>query len=265
MTAAIAHNTRSTPRAAAGSHRSLRRLNATMGTLHALSGAAMLWLSNDFSLDVTARFADGPPGQSNPPVETLFALPLGPAIAAFLLMSAAAHFALVVPWGHRWYAANLARGMNPARWIEYAFSASLMLVIIALLPGITDVTALAALFALNAAMILFGWLMEKHNQTTPRTDWTAFVFGSIVGVVPWAIVGFQIAGAGSDVPGFVYGIFASIFVLFNVFAVNMLLQYKRVGPWRDYLFGERVYILLSLTAKSALAWQIFANTLVVDA
>ena len=41
----------------------------------------------------------------------------------------------------------------------------------------------------------------------------------------------------------------------------MLLQYRRVGPWREYLFGERVYMLLSLFAKSALAWQVFAGTL----
>jgi hypothetical protein len=59
----------------------------------------------------------------------------------------------------------------------------------------------------------------------------------------------------------VYGIIASLFIFFNVFAINMFLQYKKVGPWRDYLFGEFVYILLSLTAKSALAWQVFAGTL----
>jgi heliorhodopsin len=39
------------------------------------------------------------------------------------------------------------------------------------------------------------------------------------------------------------------------------LQYRRVGPWRDYLYGERGYIVLSLTAKSALAWQVFGGTL----
>ncbi len=50
-------------------------------------------------------------------------------------------------------------------------------------------------------------------------------------------------------------------MFFNVFAVNMLLQYRRLGRWRDYLYGERVYMLLSLTAKSALAWQVFAGTL----
>jgi hypothetical protein len=41
----------------------------------------------------------------------------------------------------------------------------------------------------------------------------------------------------------------------------MLLQYKQVGPWKNYLFGERMYIVLSLLAKTALAWMIFAGTL----
>ncbi len=41
----------------------------------------------------------------------------------------------------------------------------------------------------------------------------------------------------------------------------MVLQYKKVGKWKDYLYGERVYIILSLVAKTALAWQIFAGTL----
>ena len=35
-----------------------------------------------------------------------------------------------------------------------------------------------------------------------------------------------------DPPGFVYGIFFSIFVAFNIFAINMFLQYKAIGPWR---------------------------------
>jgi hypothetical protein len=41
----------------------------------------------------------------------------------------------------------------------------------------------------------------------------------------------------------------------------MFLQYKKVGPWKDYIFGERVYIILSLAAKTVLAWIIFAGTL----
>ena len=65
--------------------------------------------------------------------------------------------------------------------------------------------------------------------------------------------------------GFVYGIFFSLFVFFNIFALTQWLQYRQVGRFRNYLAGERMYILLSLLAKSALAWQVFAGTLVPPA
>ena len=162
-----------------------------------------------------------------------------------------------------WYERNLAQQMNPARWWEYSVSASLMVVLIAMLTGLRDVGALIALFGVNAAMILFGLVMERVNRPGLPVDWRPSVYGSIVGAVPWVAIGIQLghAEAQADVPGFVIGIFVSLFVLFFSFAVNMALQYGRVGPWRSYRFGERGYLVLSLVAKSALAWQVFGSTL----
>jgi hypothetical protein len=34
-----------------------------------------------------------------------------------------------------------------------------------------------------------------------------------------------------------------------------------VGRWIDYAFGEKTYLVLSLVAKSVLAWQIFGGSL----
>ena len=67
--------------------------------------------------------------------------------------------------------------------------------------------------------------------------------------------------AESTTPGFVYGIVISLFLLFNCFALVQWKQYRAKGKWAEYLYGERRYIVLSLVAKSALAWQIFAGTL----
>jgi len=41
------------------------------------------------------------------------------------------------------------------------------------------------------------------------------------------------------------------------FAVNMVLQYAKVGPWKNYLYGERAYIILSLVAKTLRAAKEF--------
>ncbi|MDH4139379.1 MAG: heliorhodopsin HeR [Coriobacteriia bacterium] len=241
----------------------LRVYNALMGLFHAGQGAAIVALSNDFALPVTASFMKGPPGTPPGSPETLFEIPLGYAVAAFLFMSAAAHWILVMPGAFDWYKRNLGRNRNYARWIEYSFSSSLMVVLIALLPGIFDIAALIAIFFVNMSMILFGLLME-HYEEPGRPNWMPYLFGCLTGIVPWVAIGIYVwsPGSAAEPPAFVYWIFFSIFVFFNSFAINMILQYKKVGPWKDYLFGEATYILLSLTAKSLLAWLVFANTLV---
>jgi len=244
----------------------LRKFNGAVGLVHVLQGVAMLLLASNFSLPVSAAFLefDSVTEQLTAVPRVLFDLRIGPVVAAFLFLSALAHFVIASPLVNGWYAENLAKGINQARWYEYSVSASVMIVVVAMLVGIYDVASLLMIFALTAAMILFGLMMELHNQSTSKTDWTAFWCGSFAGIVPWVAIAVYLAGAGGEgggPPGFVYGIFASIFVFFNVFAINMALQYMKVGPWRDYVFGERVYIILSLTSKSALAWQVFAGTL----
>jgi hypothetical protein len=244
-----------------GAFRRLRIYNVVMGIFHAAQGGAVLALANDFAVPVTGSFLQGPPG--TPPAEptTLFRLSLGWGVAVFLFLSAAAHFTAVAPGVSDWYRHNLERGRNYLRWIEYSLSASLMVVLIAMLTGISDSAALLAIFGVNAAMILFGLVQEHYEQT--GGSMLPFWLGSLVGAVPWLAVGVYLWAPGSvaEPPGFVYAIFFSLFVFFNCFALNMWLQYRQIGRWRSYLYGESVYILLSLTAKSALAWQVFASTL----
>lgn len=247
-------------------YRGLRRFNAVMGLLHLVQGVFMIAVSNDTTYPIFTNFLrfDVSTFSLTPDPKLVYELPFGLAVAIFLLISAVAHFALAT-FGYRWYVAKLQKGMNPARFYEYALSSSLMIVLIGMLVGLWDLGSLILIFGLNAMMNLFGILMELHNQTTQKTNWTAFIYGCIAGIIPWVVIVMYFLGAvsssGAEPPAFVYAIIPTIFVFFNIFAVNMLLQYKKVGPWRDYLFGERVYIVLSLVAKTALAWQIWAGTL----
>ncbi len=239
----------------------LRVYNIVMGLIHAAQGVAILLLSNDFALPVTATFMDGPPGTPLKLTEW-FTVPIGPAVAAFVFLSAAAHWLIASPGIFGWYRRNLERGRNYARWIEYSLSSSLMMVLIAMLTGIGDVAALVAIFGVNAAMILFGLLME-HYEEPGHPNWMSYWFGVLTGAVPWIVIGLYLWSptTSAQPPAFVYAIFVSLFIFFNSFAVNMVLQYRRIGPWRNYLFGESAYILLSLVAKSLLAWQVFAGAL----
>lgn len=244
-------------------YKRLRIYNAVMGLFHLAQGIAIVALSEPYAVPVTASWMNTRPGPG------VFSLPqlyfeyeLGYAVALFLFLSAAAHFIIAGP-AYSSYVAGLKQSHNYYRWIEYAFSSSLMVVLISSLVGITDIAALTAIFGVNAMMILFGLLMEKYEQPG-KPDWTAFIFGSIAGIVPWIAIADYLWGPGASdlTPTFVYWIFASMFVFFNSFAVNMILQYMQVGKWKDYLFGESAYVFLSLVSKSLLAWLVFANVLI---
>ncbi|HSX02494.1 MAG TPA: heliorhodopsin HeR [Candidatus Saccharimonadia bacterium] len=244
---------------------SLNRLNLAMAALHFGQGVAVVAFGRDFTVPVTVAYLKFNPLTQGlePASQTLFHLSLPWLIASFFFLSAAAHLIVATVYRRR-YEADLNLGLNRVRWIEYALSASTMMVAIALLVGVYDAGTLLAIFTLTAVMNLCGLMMEVHNQTTRHTNWLSYWVGCLAGVAPWAVIGLYFwasAHNGSAPPTFVYWIYVSLFIFFNCFALNMALQYRRVGRWRDYWYGERAYMVLSLVAKSLLAWQVFAGTL----
>ncbi len=254
---------RKSPEGTAPALARLRRLNLIAAAFFAAQVVVLLILSKPAELPVDGAYLTGAPGMGLYGSTTLFDLRIDLVVALFLGLAAVDHLSVGTFWRKR-YEADVVRGVNPVRWTEYSISASLMIVLIAMLAGVTNVVALLAIFGVNAAMILFGLVMERLNLDRSEVDWTPFIFGSILGALPWILIAIQFALSESEaagVPGFVYGIFVSLFILFNGFAINMWLTYRGNGRWKDPLFAERVYILLSFVAKTALAWQVYAGAL----
>ncbi len=249
---------------------SLRKFNLIMGALHFVQGILMLILAStviqtisEFKPTITQLYLEyNTTTQSlETAVKELFDLPFGIFVALFLLLSAVAHAIISIPKKtNAIYNSDLEKGINRFRWYEYALSSSIMIVLIATLFGIYDIGSLVLIFIVNASMNLFGLLMEQVNAGKEKKDikWGAFVFGSIAGLAPWIVIILYMVGNGNYdmVPWFVWAIVGTYFVAFNTFPINMILQYKGVGKWKNYLYGERVYITLSLVAKTLLAWLV---------
>ena len=239
--------------------KSLKRLNLIMAGVHAIQAGLILVLSTSFSLPVIGSYLklNQSSGNLEPSSKVLFNLSLPVLIAVFLLISSLAHLIIGTCYNKK-YNRDLRNNINET---------SVMMVAISMLVGIYNIVSLSLVFILVAVMNLTGLIMELYNQKSEKTEkpnWLSFKVGSLAGIAPWLAIAFTFwlsADSGSSPPTFVYWIFVSIFLFFNCFAVNMYLQYKKIGPWRNYIFGEKVYIYLSLFAKSALAWQVFIGTL----
>lgn len=240
--------------------RNLAHWNAGLAVVHGLQAVAVLLLAGDFAVTVTSTFPVGPPGSAGPPPSSLVDVRVGLAVAAFLALASIDHL-VVATVGRDRYENDLRRGVNRFRWVEYSFSATLMVLLIASYSGITEVTALIGIAGANVGMILFGWLQERMNPPErPATTMTPFWFGAIVGCFPWVAIVTNVVGS-QTVPGFVYGIVIAQFVFFFSFGLNQWLQYRGVGRWSTPVFAEKAYLVLSLVAKSVLAWQIYGGSL----
>jgi hypothetical protein len=255
------------------SFRQIRLLNLAAALLLALQGILVLVLSDPQKgvLPISTNFLTRDEVASNvsghavlsPASHHLFDLNIVYMVAAFFFISALGNLIAATLW-RKGYEADLNRGINRLRWVVYTFSASIMVVTIALLVGVFDFASLVMIFALTSIMSLLGLGMELRNQGSNKVDWANYTIGVLAGLVPWLILLIYIWNAhvyGSGVPGYVYWIYGSLLILFASFAINMYFQYKKLGHWSTYLYGERVYIILSFVAITVLAWQVFAGTL----
>ncbi|HYN75895.1 MAG TPA: heliorhodopsin HeR [Candidatus Limnocylindria bacterium] len=238
----------------------LRRWNLGLTGLHAIQAVLILVLSGNFVIQVVSTFPEGPPGARVTVSKPLFDVPIGIAIAVFLSLAAIDHL-VTSTVARGTYEADLHRGINRFRWVEYSFSATIMVLLIGFYSGITNISTVIVVIGANVAMILFGWLQERMNPPgRATTTMMPFWFGTIAGITPWIAIAVQIIGSVT-VPGFVYGIVVVQGVLFFSFGANQWLQYRGIGKWSDYVHGEKVYLILSLVAKSLLAWQIYFGSL----
>ena len=254
----------------------LRKFNLFMGALHAVQGVALLYLADPLkgvqavhttylTVKDPAQLADtSKMPQLVQAQHDVFSINVAYLVAAFFFTSALAHLFIATVYRRR-YETDLSKGINKVRWFEYALSASTMMLAIGLLSGLWDLGTLAMIFVFTAVMNLMGLVMEIHNQTTDKPNWLSYKIGCLAGIMPWAVIALYFYGSEhyglGNIPSFVYWIYVTLFAFFNCFALNMWLQYKKIGPWKDYLYGERMYIILSLVAKSALAWQVYAGAI----
>ena len=246
--------------------RKLQNFNRVAGVFHLVQALVLfLVLNSETKIPVVTRFFTETMSGIRPVSEILFEFPVALIAPIFLLLSAIAHLFVSSPWYIGRYERGIAQGINHARWWEYAVSSSLMLVVLLMLGGLIEISTIVFIFTLNFIMNLMGLMMERHNQITEKTNWVSFNVGVLAGIVPWIMGGIYFVvstnNIADSIPAYAQLGFLLTFIFFNTFAVNMFLQYRKVGKWRAYEFGERAYIVLSLTSKSILGWVIVLGTL----
>jgi hypothetical protein len=250
----------------------LRKWNIVLAVLNVVQGVLILVLSKSAIFSVTTSYittdtlASKINGHSVSSSSThhLFDVNMVYLIVAFFFLSAIAHLLAVTIYRSQ-YEEGIAKGINKLRWVEFAINGGIMLLIIGLLSGIYDFSSLLMIFVFNIIINITALVIETHNQSRQRNSNSTLITGSLASILPWLVLAFYLIGTNiygsGGIPAFVYWIYFSILILFGGLIANMFLISKKKSLWVDYLYGERIYMILSLAIKTLLAWQIFAGIL----
>jgi len=200
--------------------------------------------------------------------------------ASFFLLSATFHLGNGFLW-RKAYLRALESAYAPFRWIEYSFSASIMILILAYTSGTINQNVLVLLFSLTFVTMTFGHLHEVVCRPASLETWSignkfwrlqAHLFGYIPQLFAWGVLIAQFMEAGGasttdaqgntrQMPAFVYGIVFGELLIFWSFGIVQLVVSLR--PPSKYYQGEIAYMWLSLFAKGFLGIIVLSNVLIL--
>lgn len=226
----------------------LRKWNKVCYLLHLGQGIAaivytiMFENAREFRIPLETNYAKW--NETSGPVhanQKIADVPFAAVACVVPFLSFIAHFLLTYDWPTRVnYEQTIKQFYNTARWIEYAFSSTLMFFLICLLFSIYDLTSLLALACINATTMFCGYLMEQANRlklsqmqenyrkdklVLPKLTWLPFIVGAGLGVVQWTLLYSTFSSITQTMPAIVWALVFTYFVLYLSFALNMAYMY----------------------------------------
>lgn len=199
-------------------------------------------------------------------------LPFTVLVAIFFILSSTFHL-LNATLLRSYYLAELRRCRTPTRWIEYTFSAPVMILIIAYTLGIRDRATLVAITVLVATTMPFGYWIEQAATPDGPDAWVEplrvrlipWFIGHVPQTAAWFLIVWQFYdGADTEdrTPAFVHAILWLEFVLFFSFGAASL--WSQYVPPRRFYVGELLFQTLSLVSKGLLGGLLLANVLMLS-
>ena len=204
-------------------YRLLFRLNLSAAIVQFASSLAIFFaaFNESFGFDFYTNYPKavgegGRPG--GPDAQVVFNISVGWLSGTFLALSSLDHL-LVCTCFKGVYEKGISQNYNVFRWIEYAFSASIMRIIVGVLSGVSDLYMQFLQFGLTACTMLFGLIFELENRkkrlvAPSEIRWYLYWLGFIPHTFSWAvnIAFFFHSLSTGDPPGFVYAI---IFIILS--------------------------------------------------
>ena len=183
-------------------------------------------------------------------------------LIAFTLITGLVHIFAYARAGPS-YRTDVRMGNNWRRWIEYAATATIMIIVIALCSGTGSIDTLILLAASTICCMFCGLMSESTARSNTYVSMLATGVGWILMIGAFSVILrrfgsiFQQASEtvdGDGIPWYVWGIIISMTILYMVFGLIHLVHMRR--QWADanvpeafHLRIEKLYTIASMVSK----------------
>lgn len=262
----------------------LRKINAIVGAVHLASSVALSWLSvaeEPWSAPVTFvesswQYAAENQTSCSGDLKCFAQFELVRSAADIEVAVVAVLFGVISGVGHmvcaffaEYSLESAESGFNLIRWGDYSLSASLMIIVLSAICGVTDGYTLVLVALLQCSLLLVAMLAEmvictelSRPSVLSQISKAAAVGASVLYLGMWApaygTIAASQAGDGAKPPWFVWIIIGALFLLFSSFAG---VYFWYINAPQPRVSSELRYIALSLTAKIALHWTLYVSIL----
>jgi len=229
-------------------------VNVATCFLHFTSAIAVIGLWTDWPVPVTTSYiswqlknetsTDGC-AENNCEVSMKFAtfgkteISLLGLVLAFHFLSFSWQFLVLFPGPiqDRYYE-GLANGTNAFRWIEYALSAPLMIVVIAAALGQVDVVVYYLLMVNTSMLMGLGYLQEVHMRETTVPHMMGWVLFAATWVAPTFTFFTSLSQSAQKPPDdILFIVYLTLFIQISLFGCFGIVQIVHVGQYHSTIFN----------------------------
>lgn len=256
--------------------RTLQKLNLAVAVVLALQAIALLVFGVAYSVPVYVSHLTGDALQTKlrgteimaPALHMLWNLNVAYVAAAALLVTALVYALLATVWRMK-YEARLKKESQPLRWVIVAIAGGLMLVALALVAGVNELTDLKSIVAFTVLASLGAAWLEMHPVRRGKLDasgWLGVIIALVAAIMPLLVILDTMAATGIfggvGVPAYAWELFAVSVVGWLLVIGNMHLTNLKQGKWgSNYLYAEAWYTGLILAVETVFVWVLFAAVL----
>lgn len=197
----------------------------------------------------------------SPANHVLYEMEIRYLLVALLLVSAVLTVLTLTRWQSH-YKKSLDSGTVLIRWLDYGISGALIIEILAILSGVSDLMTLKILGGLIVISSVLNYLSEKRNEKAAKQARSEYYLSLITASMAWLVVASAaihtyIYGMSRS-PGYVYGLYAVGLFGFVSVAINRFNNLRQHKSWADNKVTELNYLTISLFTK-----VVFAAALII--